>query len=257
VVQENAERKRVESVLREREEQNRSLAGRLISAQEVERSRIGRELHDDVTQQLATLALALSTFRRRLPEAATELLADVTELQQQTITLTEEVRHLSHELHSGVLQHVGLAAALQEGCAEFGRQHGIAVTCDTAGGPDEIPAEVALCLYRVTQEALRNVARHACADRVEVILIRGPAGLELTIEDDGQGFDAGAVRRRGGLGLISMDERLRLVRGSVEIDSRPGGGTRVRVRAPLGGDAPPAEGEVECVGQPSYSPTTT
>jgi signal transduction histidine kinase len=141
---------------------------------------------------------------------------------------------LSHDLHPGVLQHAGLVAALKAHCAEFGSQHAIAVTL-SADDLGDIPQDVGLCLYRVVQESLRNVAAHAGARQACITLRRTDAGLELTITDDGQGFDLVEARRMGGLGLISLDERVRLVGGSVQINTQLQRGTELRVRVPLGG----------------------
>jgi two-component system sensor histidine kinase UhpB len=201
-----------------------------------ERTHIARELHDDVNQQLAALSIALSSLKRRLPSEAAEAQQEVTRLQQQTIALSEAIRHLSHELHPGVLQHAGLAAALQRDCTAFSRQHGIDVTFHADAGLEEIPADVALCLYRVAQEALHNLARHARARQAAVALTRSGDILELRIADDGQGFDLAAARRRGGLGLMSIDERVRLVQGGVHIVTEPQRGTELRVRVPLHAD---------------------
>jgi two-component system sensor histidine kinase UhpB len=164
---------------------------------------------------------------------ADEAQQEVTRLQQQTIVLSEAIRHLSHELHPGVLQHAGLVAALQGNCAEFGRQHGIDLTFHADAGLEEISADVALCLYRVAQEALHNIAQHAGARRAEVALIHRDDILELRIADDGQGFDLEVARRRGGLGLISIDERVRLVQGYMWIVTEPQRGTELRVWVPL------------------------
>ena len=245
------ERKQAEEALRASQDslrrsnaQIQSLAGRLITAQEAERTRIARELHDDVNQQLAALSISLSGLKRRLPSEAAEAQQEVARLQQQTIALSEAIRHLSHELHPGVLQHAGLVAALQGDCAEFGSQHGIDVTFHADAGLEEIPADVALCLYRVAQEALHNMARHAGARQAEVALTRSDDILELRIADDGQGFDLAAARRRGGLGLISIDERVRLVQGGVQIVTEPRRGTELRVRVPLhAGEGTPLEEE--------------
>jgi signal transduction histidine kinase/ligand-binding sensor domain-containing protein len=219
--------------LRRSNVQIQDLAGRLITAQEEERSRIARELHDNVNQQPAALSIALSSLKRRLPLEADEAQQEVTRLQQQTIVLSEAIRHLSHELHPGVLQHAGLVAALQGNCAEFGRQHGIDLTFHADAGLEEISADVALCLYRVAQEALHNIAQHAGARRAEVALIHRDDILELRIADDGQGFDLEVARRRGGLGLISIDERVRLVQGYMWIVTEPQRGTELRVWVPL------------------------
>ena len=237
------ERKRAEQMLRENETALRAsydriqdLAGRLITAQEAERSRIASDLHDDVNQQLAGLSIALSNVKQQLQNGGdVTVQEELTRLQQRTVDLADVIRNLSHELHPGVLQHVGLAAALNGHCAEVGRQHEIEVTFSAVDGLNGIPDDVALCLYRVAQEALRNVAAHAGARKAQVTLRSTDNGLELVIADDGQGFDLAEARHQEGLGLISLDERVRLVGGSLTIDTEPKRGTEVRVQVPLGG----------------------
>jgi PAS domain S-box-containing protein len=231
------DRKEAEVELRARNVRIQDLAGRLIAAQEAERTRIAREIHDDVNQELAALAIALSAVRRRLPAGADDVRAELARLQWHTVELSNDLRQLSHELHPGVLKHAGLVAALRGHCAEFRGQHPVEVTFEATGELDGVPADVALCLYRVAQEALRNVGRHAAALRATVILARTDDGLELTVADDGRGFDRTATRRAGGLGLLSLDERVRLVGGSVRIDTEPRRGTTLRVRVPWGGRA--------------------
>jgi signal transduction histidine kinase/ligand-binding sensor domain-containing protein len=215
--------------------QIQGLAGQLITVQEEERRRIARELHDNVNQQLAVLSISLSRLKRRLPLEAAEAQQEVAHLQQQTFALFEEIRHLSHDLHPGVLQHAGLVAALEAHCAEVRSQHAIEVTFSAAAGLEAIPQDIALCLYRVAQEALRNIAVHAGARQARVALRPTADGLELTIADDGQGFDLTEARRRGGLGLISLDERVRLAGGSLRINTQPQRGTELRVQVPLRG----------------------
>jgi signal transduction histidine kinase/ligand-binding sensor domain-containing protein len=227
------ERKQVEEELRASHRQIQDLAGRLINAQEEERTRIARELHDDVNQRLAALSIAHSSLMRRLPPEASEARSELAGLQQQTITLCNEIRSLSHELHPGVLQHAGLLAALRGHCAEFGHQHGIAVTFDPTGDLDGIPPETALCLYRVVQEALHNVVTHAQARQVTVALARTSDGLALSVADDGRGFDPVSARRDGGLGLTSIEERARLLGGTVQISTQRQRGTDLRVQVPL------------------------
>jgi len=235
-----ARRRRTELALRESEaalrrssERNQDLAGRLITAQEAERSRIARDLHDDVSQQLAGLAIMLSGLKRSLlrPDSrqVNETLAT---LQERTTSLADTLRHLSHELHPGLLQHAGLAAALKQHCAEAGKHHHLTVTFKAADSLDAIEADTALCLYRVAQEALTNVIKHAHAGTAVVELKRTADDVALDITDDGIGFvvpDGGAA----GLGLRSMEERVRLSRGTIRVDSRPGHGTSLLVRVPL------------------------
>jgi two-component system sensor histidine kinase UhpB len=228
------QRKQAEEALRASHEQIQDLAGRLIAAQETERSRIARELHDDISQRLAALAIAHSGLKRRLLPASSNLQEEVTRLQQHTISLAEAVRDLSRQLHPGVLQHAGLVAAIRGHCDEFSRLHDLKVTFRAEADLKGVPDDVALCLYRVAQEALHNVAAHAGARHAEVALTRVDRTLELTITDDGRGFDRARVSYDRGLGLISIDERVRLVHGRVEIDSRPDRGTTVQVQVPLG-----------------------
>jgi signal transduction histidine kinase len=212
----------------------RDLAGRLITAQEEERRRIARELHDGVNQDLAALSMALSAMETGLPEGTpSERRQDFAHLQERTVEIAEAIRHLSHELHPGILQYAGLAAALRSHCREFEREHGVPVTCRADDDLATLPPHVALCLYRVTQEALKNAARHAKASRVWVTVERAGSELALTIRDDGRGFDLAEARGRGGLGLISLDERVRLAGGRLAIDSAPDRGTELRVSVPL------------------------
>jgi ligand-binding sensor domain-containing protein/signal transduction histidine kinase len=227
------ERVQVEEALRASNRQIQHLAGRLITAQEAERARIGRELHDDVSQRLASISISLSGLKRRVPSDLRDEWPELASLQQQALAVSETIRHVSHELHPSVLEHVGLVAALRASCAEFGNLHDMAVVFHAADSCEDIPADIALCLHRVAQEALRNIARHAKASRVEVALTLVDEDiLELKIADDGQGFDVAQARESGGLGLISIDERVRLVSGRVWIQSALGQGTELRVRVP-------------------------
>jgi len=214
----------------------RDLAGRLIVAQEAERSRIARELHDDVSQQLAGLSIALSSIRHRLRAAGAGGGEEpaFTSLQERAVALAESVRHLSHDLHPGVLQHVGVDSALRGHCEEFTRQHGVGVSFVASGDFSAIGGDAKLCLYRVTQEALRNTAKHAAARHVEVRLTRTAEGVDLTIADDGQGFEPGAQDSHdAGLGLRSIHERVRQAGGNVTILASRGRGTTVQVRVPV------------------------
>ncbi len=222
-----------EAALRQSHARTRSLAGRLITAQETERTRIARELHDDVSQRLATIAIGLSSLKRGLPAGSSALGDELQQYQDWAVELADEIRNLSHELHPGVLRHAGLAAALNSICGEVERKRGPAVRFEAPDQLAEVPPEVALCLYRVAQETLHNAAVHAGARHVVVSLVHRDPELELSVRDDGCGFDPAAARRRGGLGLLSIDERVRLVGGVVELSSAPGCGTTVVVRVPF------------------------
>jgi signal transduction histidine kinase/ABC-type uncharacterized transport system substrate-binding protein len=227
------ERQRSVRTARESETHIRDLAGRLLTAQEEERRRIARDLHDGVNQELAAVAIALSGLEGRLPgDAASDLRQEVTRLQSRTVEAAEAIRSLSHTLHPGVLQHTGLVAALRGYCRQFEREHGLSVTFKADGELDPVPPDVALCLYRVTQEGLGNAARHAGAREAWVTIRREGDDVVLAIGDDGRGFDL-AEGRRLGLGLISLDERVRLVRGRLTIDTQRQAGTEIRVVVPL------------------------
>ena len=229
-----------------------------MTAQEEERRRIARELHDGVNQDLAALSIALSVLEDGLPEGTpADRRHEVARLQARTVELAEAIRHLSHELHPGILQYAGLAAALRSHCREFEREHGLAVTFRADDDLGTVPADVALCLYRVTQEALKNAAKHAKARQVWVTVARDGADLVLTIRDDGRGFDLAEARGRGGLGLISLDERVRLAGGRLAIDTQPQRGTTIRVVVPLPHGCGYAAARPCRAARPYCSPTTT
>ena len=179
LVVQRARRRRTELALRRSEqqyrgmaEQNQDLAGRLITAQEAERTRIARDLHDDVSQQLAGVSIAFSGLKQRLGEyhVSEDLQQELVDLQQQTLTLARNVRHLSHDLHPTVLRHLGLVKGLTSYCGELERAHGVAMRCRAEGDFASISPEAALCVYRIAQEALRNVIAHAGASRADVRL---------------------------------------------------------------------------------------
>ncbi len=227
-------RRRAERAAHESANSIRDLAGRLMSAQEEERRRIARELHDGVNQDLAALSIALSALEDGLPEGTpADRREEVARLQGRTVELAEAIRQLSHELHPGILQYTGLAVALRSHCREFEREHGLTITFWSDDDLRTVPSDVALCLYRVTQEALKNAARHAKASQVRVTVAHDGGDLVLTIGDDGSGFDLAEARGRGGLGLISLDERVRLAGGRLAIDTQPQRGTEIRVVVPL------------------------
>ncbi len=159
---------------------------------------------------------------------------ELVELQQQTLKLARNVRQLSHDLHPAVLQHLGLVKGLTSYCGELGRAHGVAITCTAEGDFGAMTPDAALCVYRIAQEALRNVIAHAGASRADVRLLQMGDQAEITIADDGRGFDAtNRVERDKGLGLVSMSERARIIGGTVSIVSGLNQGTRVQATIPM------------------------
>jgi PAS domain S-box-containing protein len=221
-----------EEALRESYERIEYLAGRLIVAQEEERKHIARELHDDLNQQVAALALGLGKLGRQLRDADTPIRNQLEKLEDRVTRLSEQIRRLSHELHSSTLEHVGISAALKLYCAEFAEMEGIPVNLKIEGNIEPMQTDSALCLYRVAQESLRNVVKHSGAKAVEIVMTGSRESIEMRITDKGKGFDPDEVKERQGLGLVSIEERVKLLRGSFEVNSRPGMGTELKVTIP-------------------------
>ncbi len=214
------------------EEALSSLSSRLIKAQEQERSRIARELHDDLGQRMALLQIGLEQFEHEtagLSSQARQHLQNVVEIASE---LSSDLHNLSHQLLPVKLDLQGLVAAMGSLCGEVSKQHGIRIKFVHHDVPCQIREDVSLCLFRIVQEALRNVVRHSGAVEAEVSLSGNGDGIDLCISDSGTGFNAESVRGKGGLGLISMGERLRLVAGHFSIESESSLGTRIRARIP-------------------------
>ena len=208
----------------------RELAGRLIEAQEQERSRIARDLHDDVSQRLASVSIELSALRRNVGIKGAEL----SHVQDELIALSEDVRHLSHNLHPSMLHETGLEAALGSLCTAQRHRNGPSIDLSVTPDADDLPDAVALCLYRTAQEALGNAIRHARAHAIGVRLAVVGDAAELRIDDDGIGFStAGEDARTRGLGLFSLEERAKLLGGRFELATNPGKGTHLCIRIPL------------------------
>jgi two-component system CheB/CheR fusion protein len=230
--------KHTESSLRESEEdlrqsrsELRTLAARLLTTQEEERRRVSRELHDDLNQKLAMLEVDAERLGQQAV-ISPDIRKDVQSLRDRTAEVSNDIRRVAYQLHPSILDHLGLHVALRSYCAEFSKRDGIQVKFS---GPEllaSIPEGIALCLYRVTQESLRNVAKHASAKSANVTLEVVDHRIHLSIRDNGAGFDT-AAKHKGGIGLLSMKERVRLVDGELTLKSKPGRGTRIDVWAPL------------------------
>ena len=201
------------------EERLHQLSGRLITAQEEERSRIARDLHDDASQRLALLAIELDQLHA-------PALAD------QARALSADLHRIAHQLHPASLDQLGLLPAARRFAAELGAAHGVAIEVVSDAWPDDVPRDTALVLYRVMQEALQNAVRHSGASRIEVAFRSSRDGMALRVSDSGRGFVSVPLSEQRGLGLAGMSERLRLVGGGLRIDSRPGGGTIVEAWLP-------------------------
>lgn len=216
---------------RRAETEAEGLAGRLVTAHEDERRRLARELHDDVTQRLAGLAIAAADLEGRTRAVDTGRAAH--SIREGLVELGEDVHALSYRLHPSVIEDLGLVEAMRIECDRVAQHGALHVNFETRDVPRKLPADAALCLFRVAQEALRNVERHAHANRVDISVGREAGGLALAVRDNGAGFDAASQGARASLGLASMRERVRLVGGSLHIESAQGAGTALTAWIPL------------------------
>jgi signal transduction histidine kinase len=208
------------------------LAGRLINAEEQERKRISRELHDDLSQEIALLAFDTGGLLAMPFSSEGKIREQLSDLRTRIVELSQHVREISHRLHPSILDDLGLTAALNHLCEDFSAREGIKVLFTQEAVPEAIPAEVAACLYRVAQEAMHNILKHAQTGYVQMKLSGDSRGIHLSIQDTGVGFDSESLRRPG-LGIVSMKERVLLVHGEFSIHSQPGQGTEVRVFVPM------------------------
>ena len=216
---------------RQAEEAVRHLNRRLVHAQEEERRRLGRELHDDVTQRLARLSIDVARLDLELGESPVG--PRVREIQEGLSRASEDAHALSYRMHPSLLEDLGLPAALQAECEEFSQRSSIPARLAVQDLPTTIPNAVALCLYRVAQEALRNAERHSRAKSVEISL-RGVDGrVRLAVKDDGVGMTSDRSRGRASLGFVSMRERVAMHGGTLQLDSAVGRGTTVTASVPL------------------------
>src|SRR6266480_4023794 len=206
---------------------------KLIEAHEQERTRIGRDLHDDFVQRLALLAVELDRAWKDVPDSAVELGRRIGDLRNQTTEITNDVQLLSHELHSSKLEFLGIVGAIKIFCREFGEHQRLEIDFQSHDLPAALPTDLSLSLFRVLQEALRNATKHSGVKSFEVRLWGTSDAIHLTIGDLGAGFDVEAVKKSTGLGLTSMQERVRLVGGELSINSQPRLGTTIHARVPF------------------------
>ena len=207
----------------------RKMSGNLIEAQEKERHRIARELHDDINQRLAMLAVELD----QMQDSPSEDRSRLRELYKQATEISDDVQAISHELHSSKLDYLGIVGGAKNFCKEFGESHKVEIDFQSHDVPADLPAEVSLSLFRVLQEALCNAAKHSGVKRFDVQLDEESDEIHLTIRDLGKGFDVEAAQKGRGLGLTSMQERVRAANGTIVVESKPMGGTTIHVRVPF------------------------
>jgi signal transduction histidine kinase len=209
------------------------LGSQLIRTQEMERSRIARELHDDLNQRLALLSIELELLVRQPPSSADEFRRRTHNLRSSIQMISTDIQRIAYQLHPSNLDTLGLAAALRRLCDEISDRQVLRVKFIHYNIPESLPKDIALCLFRIAQEALRNVIKHSGAQDARVELIAGSEAIRLRIADAGVGFDIDSAQKNGGLGLISMRERLRLVGGEISIKSHPARGTQIDAQIPL------------------------
>jgi len=239
------ERKEMEDSLRKNEaalkwSQNdlQKLASRLISSQEEEMRQLARDLHDDLTQRLAVLAIDTGILEKKCTTSPPEVHHKLGEIKKKLIKISEDVHNLSRQLHPSIIDDLGLIHAVEAECYAFAKNTGIVVSFSPESILGPVPKDISLCIYRVIQECLRNIAKHAKAEEAHISLTGKPKGLHLSVRDAGIGFDMNEVRNKVGLGFTGMRERVRLIHGSMTIHSEPGKGTAVEVLVPLPGKNP-------------------
>ncbi len=211
----------------------KELSRRLISAQEHERSRIARELHDDICQRLALLSMEVDQATRSANESAYATTERLKDIRLHCSEIAGDVQLLSHELHSSRLDYLGIVAAIRGFCHEFSKQHEVSIEFTNSDVPAELPGEFSLCLFRVAQEALHNAAKYSGANRFLVELSGAGNEVRLEVKDTGIGFDVKEANRMGGLGLVSMQERVRSVNGRFYVESKAGVGTKIIAFVPV------------------------
>jgi PAS domain S-box-containing protein len=217
---------------KENETALRNLTGRLINAQEEERRRVARELHDDLNQRMALLSIALGQLTK-IKEPA-DMGRRLKSVQNQAMEISADIHRLSYKLHPSKLDYLGLAPAVKSLCQEITALGDLEVEFHQGDLPEDLPKDVTLCVFRIAQEALRNCAKHSGADSAQVTLETSKEGIRLRVSDRGSGFDIESDAMKKGLGFTSMRERLRIVGGKMDVHSRPMHGTVIEVSVPIG-----------------------
>jgi len=215
------------------EEALSSVSRRLVQAQEQERTRVARELHDNINQHIAILAIELEQLEQNGLESLDEARNHIRAVKKRMVELGSEVQAISHRLYSSKLEYLGMIAAASSFCKELSEQQHVEIAFSHYGIPPGVPREVSLCLFRVLQEALNNAVKHSGVLRFKVELFKAAEQIHLTVSDAGVGFDPEMAITSKGLGLISMQERVYLQKGDFTIDSQPDRGTTIHARVPL------------------------
>lgn len=215
------------------EEALSSVNRRVIEAEEQERNRIAKELHEDIGQRLALLAIEIDELKMDAPHRIAEVRSRMDALWRQTVEILNDVKASAHELHSPRLEYLGIDAVMRCFCREFSERKKVEIDFQSDGLPSLVELDVSVCLFRVLQEGLHNAVKHSGVEQFQVRLWEASNDVHLTIRDSGAGFDLEGAMNRDGLGLISMRERLKLLKGTFSIESQPHAGTTVHARVPL------------------------
>jgi signal transduction histidine kinase len=226
------ESKQGEVALRKYQEELQELTTRLIEAQEIQSKHLARELHDVFSQRLAAIGMELTRLGETALQSGQTLGGPLLKLVEEIGTLANDIHGIARQIHPAILDDLGLSAAIRSECLSFSEQYGMPVEFMSDNISKDIPEDVALCLYRIAQESLRNIGKHAGMARVSVRLRAQPGELVLAIDDAGDGFDPDSIKGKRGLGLVSMEERLRIVGGMLSVRSQQGNGTHVEAKVP-------------------------
>ncbi len=223
----------VSRVRKQTEEALSSVSHRVIEAEERERYRIASDLHEDIGQRLTLLSIEIQQLGADPPNPAVDVHSRLDAVRRETLGILTDVKTLAHELHSPRLEYLGIAAVMSSFCREYGERKGVEIDFKSGGLPSTVPPDISLCLFRVLQETLHNAVQHSGVQKLGVQLEETLDSIHLTVSDSGVGFDLEAARKGGGLGLNRMQERLKLVKGSLFVDSQPKRGTTIHARVPL------------------------
>jgi PAS domain S-box-containing protein len=233
MVEDITDKKTAQEKLEQSEASLQRLAGHLIRAQEEERQRVARELHDDISQQLAMLQIDLERLEQQLLDSAPQVREELHEQRERASEITSSVQAILHRLHPSKLHTLGIVPAARNFCRELSARQNVEIAFHAENIPPELSEDISLCLFRVLQEALQNATKHSGSRHCQVSLSGGLDEIQLTVRDSGIGFDPEHAIKEGGLGLTSMKERLKLVNGELSIDSQPQRGTTIYARVPL------------------------
>ena len=211
----------------------KKVSGQLIEAQEQERSRIARDLHDDICQRLALLSMEIEQANSASSEPSEATKTKLEKIRDHCSEIANDVQSMSHHLHSSKLDILGVVSAIRSFCAEFSQQHGVTVDFTEKNIPRDLPSDISLCLFRIAQEALQNAVKYSGTSQFTVALAAAEDEIQLVVLDAGEGFDVEEARKTRGLGLVSMQERVNLVHGTLTVESKVGIGTRILAQVPL------------------------